>query len=163
MQLQFTAAQAAVTGGSASKVFLQSSFGACDAPASPSASRASNPSGVIVDAAGNLFIDDCNYNRVLMFKKGATTSGNGQSAAVVLGQPDFTSGGSGTAANQFRCPYGGTYDLTSGTLYVTETFGARFDGFLIGEGSSDDDDDDGTSGAAQLSSVVFTSIRELVF
>jgi len=48
---------------------------------------------------------------------------NGQSAVRVLGQPDFVTGGSGTAADLFR--WAGGIDVADGTLWVDDVDNAR--------------------------------------
>ena len=59
------------------------------------------PGGIDHDMAGNLFVADGFNNRVLEFQQPITT---GESASLVIGQPDFTSNTAGTAINQLRNP-----------------------------------------------------------
>lgn len=56
------------------------------------------PFGVYVSADGKLFVCETFNRRVLIFNTIPTS--NGVSADVVVGQPNFTSNGSGSAANQ---------------------------------------------------------------
>ena len=86
----------------------------------------SNPSGVAVDSAGNLYIADTGNNRVLGYRA-ATQAVSGASADLVIGQPtnDFSAnqpqnpanGGKSTGLNG---PTGIAVDAT-GNLYVADT------------------------------------------
>jgi hypothetical protein len=61
------------------------------------------PSAVWFDGT-RLFVADSGFNRVLIWNGFPST--NGQPADVVLGQPDFTSGGSGLSPTAFNSPRG---------------------------------------------------------
>lgn len=74
-------------------------------------------SGVAVDPSGNLWAVDAANNRVLKF---AAPLSNGMAATVVIGQPDFTSSGSGTTASTMRSVYDVAFD-SSGNLYIAES------------------------------------------
>lgn len=66
-------------------------IGQADFESSESATTRSglySPSSVAVDASGNVWVSDFNNNRVLKFAKPVS---NGEQAALVLGQADFTS------------------------------------------------------------------------
>jgi len=84
-----------------------------------SASGLSNPSGVAMDAAGNVYVADQLNNRVLVYFDLLNTD---TVADVVLGQPDFTSNtinnGGLSASSLFR-PYGIAVD-TADNVYVAE-------------------------------------------
>src|SRR5438270_9015638 len=64
----------------------------------------------------NLFVPDSANNRVLIYKG---PFANGQSAAAVLGQSDFTSSATGTTASTMSHPAGVGHD-PSGNLYVAD-------------------------------------------
>jgi streptogramin lyase len=77
------------------------------------------PQGICVDGSGNLYVADRNNSRVLKYTAPST---NGQTAAVVVGQTNFT-------ANSFACtqvgmcePFGVTVD-PSGSLWVADASG----------------------------------------
>ncbi len=57
--------------------------------------RLNQPWGVTIDSRRRLLVADQNNNRVLVWND-HTTATNGQNADAVIGQPDFTSNGSGT-------------------------------------------------------------------
>jgi len=74
------------------------------------------PADVAFDQGGNIWVADQGANRVLEYKPPFTT---GQSAALVIGEPDFTSSSCVTAQNRLCSPYGLTFDK-SGNLWVLD-------------------------------------------
>jgi uncharacterized protein (TIGR03437 family) len=80
--------------------------------------RLYRPSGIAFTPDGNLLVSDLAQNRVLLFR--APFLAAGQSADLVLGQPDGASntGGNGTA--QLSLPLGVSSD-SSGLVYVADT------------------------------------------
>jgi len=78
------------------------------------------PSGVIVSGT-TVWISDQYNHRVLRFDNPTT---NGTAASAVLGQSDYTSNTSGSAANKFNSPYDVTIDA-SGRLYVSDQSNGR--------------------------------------
>ncbi len=60
--------------------------------------------GTAIDSAGNLWVADNQNNRVLRFPYDPKTGVAGQTADLVLGQPDFTSWMSGSGLNQMWAP-----------------------------------------------------------
>lgn len=76
------------------------------------------PTGVHVDAAGNLWVADFNGNRVIMFANAAGLS-DGAPATLVLGQPDFDTAIAGTSDVKMNGPTAVAVD-TAGRLYVAE-------------------------------------------
>jgi sugar lactone lactonase YvrE len=117
--LRFSSAAAAVSGTAAEAVLGQPDF--TSNGYSTTQSGMNSPSGVAVDASGNLYVSDLYNNRVLRFNHAATDT-NGQNADAVLGQPDFTSS---TAASSpptqsgMYYPFGLVVDA-SGNLYVAD-------------------------------------------
>jgi sugar lactone lactonase YvrE len=89
-------------GGPATLVLGQTNF--TDNSPGTTASTMSYPDGVYGDAAGNLYVSEAGNNRVLVFQNAASLP-NGAAATYVLGQPDFTSNGSGDGADQLDYPY----------------------------------------------------------
>lgn len=77
-------------------------------------------SGVTIDLTGNLWVADGGNNRVLRFSK---SGGNiSQNADLVLGQPNFTTGGDysyGDSLNQFASPSSIGVD-SLGNIYVAD-------------------------------------------
>ncbi len=91
-----------------------------------SASVLNHPTGLALDAQGNLFVVDQGANRLLRFDAPLT---NGQAASLVLGQGDFTSGspnGGAPAVNAagFSSPNGLALDR-QGNLFVSDQFNHR--------------------------------------
>jgi Tol biopolymer transport system component/sugar lactone lactonase YvrE len=86
----------------------------------PDATTLSAPDGLALDANGNLYVADTSNNRVLGYLAPRATD---RTADVVLGQPNFTTGGSfyttGSRANTFALPYGIALD-NQGALYVAD-------------------------------------------
>lgn len=80
------------------------------------ASSLDSPLGLSFDSKGNLWTGDYTNNRVLEFQAPFTT---GMSATLVLGQSDFTSSGSATAAGGLSEPYDVSFD-SKGNLYVAD-------------------------------------------
>lgn len=79
------------------------------------------PVSVAFDTAGNLWVADANDNRVLGFKPPFS---NGMAAAVVLGQPDFTTNTGGTTASTMSEPNSVAADA-SGNIYVSDASNNR--------------------------------------
>jgi sugar lactone lactonase YvrE len=113
-------------GGSANMVFGQGrSFtsNTANKGGEPSANNLNSPSGVAVDANGNLYVADRSNNRVLEYTTPLT---NGATANLVFGQGgSFTShtannGGSPSSANSLYLPVGVAVDA-SGDLYVADS------------------------------------------
>ena len=71
----------------AANVFGQASFKTRVLPPTPTASSLQGPTGVAVDAAGDLYVAVPADNRVLVFPAGSVT---GAAATGVIGQPGFT-------------------------------------------------------------------------
>jgi len=98
---------------------------------SSSASTLCLPFGVVVDAAGNVYVADGN-NRVLEYHTPLTTD---TVADVVLGQPNFTlntANNGGVSASSLYGPHGVAVD-TAGNIYVADLYNNRvlvYDGFL---------------------------------
>jgi len=79
---------ASVTSAStATTVFGQAAFTTRVVPATPTASSLQGPTGVAVNAAGDVYVAVPADNRVLMFPPGAAS---GAAATEVIGQPDFS-------------------------------------------------------------------------
>jgi len=108
-----------INGMSASLVIGQSDF-TSDTQAT-TASGLNYPTELAFDAAGNLWLVDQGNNRVLEYKAPLST---GESASVVIGQPDFTSFAPATTATGMSSPYGITFD-GSGNLWVSDNRNLR--------------------------------------
>ena len=79
--------------------------------------------GLTVDSSGRLWVSDLEYMRVLRFDNAAAKP-NGADADGVLGQPDFTSGGTNLSQNGVNHPDGLAVD-TDGRLYVADVYNGR--------------------------------------
>ena len=78
------------------------------------------PLGLAYDGAGSrLFVADGNNRRVLVFDVSAIA--DGEDAAHVLGQPDFTSNAQATTRAGMRSPYGLAYDAAGSRLFAAES------------------------------------------
>jgi YVTN family beta-propeller protein len=77
----------------------------------------SNPFGITIDPAGNLYIADTNNQRIRMID----TSGN---VTVIAGKEHSFAEGNGTNAS-FKNPYGITRDNNTGILYIADTENQR--------------------------------------
>jgi uncharacterized protein (TIGR03437 family) len=79
-----------------------------------------NPEGMAVDAAGNLYVIDSGNNRILRFPKPFSQTGN-VFPDIVIGQPDFTTG----TANQGGLSASSlSFSLDSSLLTASLTFDA---------------------------------------
>lgn len=86
---------------------------------SVSSSTVSTPSGITFDKNGSLWVADSGNYRILRFDKPFS---NNQTASLVLGHEDFTTGGEGISSNasSFRDPYGLTFDF-QGNLWMSDS------------------------------------------
>jgi sugar lactone lactonase YvrE len=96
------------------------------AAGAPTANSLSTPSGLVVDANGNLYVSDNGNNRVLFYQAPIVS---GQSAIRVFGQTSFTSGmanagGATPLANTLNFPLGLALD-SKGNLYVADFGNSR--------------------------------------
>jgi uncharacterized protein (TIGR03437 family) len=77
------------------------------------------PSGLAMLTNGSLAVSDIVHNRVLIFRPVGDFASY-QAASVVLGEPDFSSSGAGSAINQLRSPRHIAGD-SSDRLYIADT------------------------------------------
>jgi sugar lactone lactonase YvrE len=108
-------------GMAATKVFGQADFERVTVPTTPTANNLYEPSGLALDAAGNLYVADSGYNRVLIFRDAV----NGDTTAdVVIGQggsfTTATENNGGISASSLFFPLRLAVDNT-GNLYVSDT------------------------------------------
>jgi DNA-binding beta-propeller fold protein YncE len=84
----------------------------------------SGPVGFAFDGGSNrLFVSDNGRNRVIIFDVASIT--DGEDAVNVLGQVNFTSGGSATTINGMKNPQGVVYDVAQSRLFVSDTTNHR--------------------------------------
>lgn len=103
------------TGMAATGVIGQADF--TSGGSGTSATTLKGPNGVAVDpTSGKLFVVDRSNNRVLRYAS-VTSISTGAAAEAVFGQTDFTSAGSGTAANKFNAPIGIAFD-NAGSMWI---------------------------------------------
>jgi sugar lactone lactonase YvrE len=116
--LKFNNAWTAANGVAANTVLGQPGFTTANAGLSETAME--HPTGVSVDAAGNLWVSDLSNQRVLRFASAASKL-NGAAADGVLGQSGFyskTGNRDGIAANGLMHPYG--LHASGMTLWVAD-------------------------------------------
>jgi hypothetical protein len=77
---------------------------------------------------GALYTSDWNFSRILIFDNAAGKA-NGANADHVLGQPNFTTTGSGTTSTTFIAPLGIGGNLAQGYLMVADNHNNRVVGF----------------------------------
>ena len=80
------------------------------------ASTLSAPTNATVDSSGNLWVTDFGNSRILEY---TAPFSNGMSASVVIGQANFTDGGTSATASTMNSPAGSTFD-SSGHLWVSD-------------------------------------------
>ncbi len=107
------------TGEAASLVLGQSTFGGNASGAS--AVNLSSPTGLAMDAGGDLWVADWANQRVLEFVPPFRT---GMAASLVLGQPNFTAHAAGHNASTFDDPVGLAFD-PAGDLWVADRGNSR--------------------------------------
>jgi len=79
------------------------------------------PQGLAFDSSGDLWVVDTNNNRILEYPAPVST---GEAATVVIGQTNFTSGGSGTTATALNQPESIAFD-SAGNLWVADALNDR--------------------------------------
>jgi sugar lactone lactonase YvrE len=103
-------------GAAADGVLGQATF--TTSPSGTTATTMNYPTGLALDANGNLFVSDMNNSRVLRFDNAAAKS-DGGAADGVLGAADFTTAGSGlVTASTFSSAYGLSI-ASDGKLYLS--------------------------------------------
>jgi len=117
--LRFASAAAFSSGAAAEAVIGQTDFTTGSAT-SASSSTLSGPTGITLDSAGNLWVADTTYNRVLCFPSAVTVTSGTATASLVLGQPDFTTTTAGVNQYTMTGPRSVAVDDT-GTLYVLDS------------------------------------------
>ena len=106
-------------GMNAQLVIGQSGFTSSGSATSPTG--LSGPQFINFDQSGNLWVADYENNRVLEYEPPFTTN---ESARVVIGQTDFTSGGSGTTQSTLASPFSAAFD-PDGDLWVADSVNNR--------------------------------------
>jgi len=82
------------------------------------------PGGIAYDNTSHkLYVSSYSNNRVVVYDLNVIT--NGENAVNVLGQANFTSGGSATTQNGLYNPYGMAVDSANGILYVIDSSNNR--------------------------------------
>jgi len=107
----------------ASLVLGQADFvsGSPNRGGSTAASTLAEPVGTVAWDGTHLFLCDTAIDRVLAFDPFPAT--NGESASLVLGQPDFASGGQGLSSTRYYQPSGVV--AAGGSLFVADTVNSR--------------------------------------
>ena len=86
------------------------------------ASKLFGPYNISIDGSGNLWVSDVGNHRILKFND-VNNKTNGANADLVLGQPDFTSGSSGTSQSTMNYPYGLFASVS--TVWVADCYNSR--------------------------------------
>ena len=122
--LEFTCTTTGCTNGNnATLVLGQPDFTTTGSPVSQAA--LGGPEGLGFDSQGNLWVADRGFNRVLEYTCTATSSCvNGNTAALVLGQPDFTTDTATTSQTGLRAPVGVAFD-SQGDLWIADDGNSR--------------------------------------
>src|SRR5574337_1318629 len=94
--------------------------------------------GLAFDSSGNLWVVDGINSRILMYPKG-TGFINGESATLVLGQPNFATFMPDTSATGLRYPIGLAFD-SSGNLWVSDSGNSRILMYPKGAGFTNGED-----------------------
>ena len=116
-----------------------------------------HPEGVVVDAAGDLYVVDTRNSRVVRYG-GAATAVTGVAADGVLGQPGFTTSTAGAGAGQMSEPRG--LAIQGNYLAVADTKNHRvqvFRGYSGLPSGSGQDFNYGETGIAGTTAVRFSS------
>lgn len=87
------------------------------------AAKMNAPAALYGDKNGRIWVADRANNRILRFDSTAAKA-NGSAANGVLGQPDFTTGTSGTTASTMNAPWGVTVD-GNGCVWVADRSNSR--------------------------------------
>jgi sugar lactone lactonase YvrE len=152
--LRFSSAEAVKNGGAAEAVFGQPDFTSVTSNnGGRSAQSLYYPMTCAIDAAGRLFVADHGNKRVLRFDNAATKPSFAL-ADGVLGQADFTSMVTGTAANRLGSSY--LYGIAlgpGGALYVSDGNNKRVLRFDNAASKANGAAADGVLGAADLTTV----------
>jgi DNA-binding beta-propeller fold protein YncE len=124
---------ASITNGqSAVNVLGQTLF--TTSAAASTASGFTHPDGLAFDATGNrLFVSDIDNNRILVFNVASIT--NGQSAAFVLGQTNFTANGATITQSSVTHAEDMSYDSTNNRLIVSDSTNNRLMIFDVSTGT----------------------------
>ncbi len=86
----------------------------------PSAIGLNQPSGVMVDGSGNLWVADTGNARVLRFPQPFAAGVTAQTPSIVIGQQDFTSANTDASSTGMQAPYGLVLLPNSGALVVSD-------------------------------------------
>ena len=85
-------------------------------PDKPTQSSLRGPTGLLIDATGNLYVADTGNGRVLRFPAPFAHQGQLEQADLVLGQTDFTSEINEPTATRMGAPYGLAWGGDKGLL-----------------------------------------------
>jgi uncharacterized protein (TIGR03437 family) len=118
--LRFPAPFAQTGQPQADLVLGQPSFTSPSLTSDPTASTLASPYGLAMSVSGLLLVSDQVQNRVLVFQPVNGVFTSGQSAAWLVGQPNFSDAASGSGLNAMNSPRHVAVD-SSDRLYVVDT------------------------------------------
>lgn len=116
--LRFDAAGTLANGSPANGVLGQTDF--VTNTTGPAPAKIGNPSALVIDRKGTLYLSDNDNHRVVYHRSPATKS-NGATPDGVIGQPDLSTVTSGATAQKMKRPYGGLDFDAAGNLWIIDS------------------------------------------
>jgi len=152
--LRFASAAAMACGAPAEAVFGQPDFESEDGAAT--AEGLGYPNGITIDSAGNLWVADGGFHRVLRYG-GASTKPSGSAADQVLGQANFTDNDANRDGTVDDDTMSSPFDVAvepDGTVWVADSGNHRVLRFNNAIGKGDGGAADGVLGQVNLATAV---------
>ena len=106
------------------RVYGQPNFASSVGPRAVSAQTLTQPSGVAVDPAFNLYVADSGANRVVIFANTRDSAATSNAATIVIGSDRFDATVSGAARNRLNGPSDVALD-SIGRIYVADSANSR--------------------------------------
>ncbi len=106
------------------RVYGQPNFASAVGPRAVSAQTLTQPSGIAVDPAFNLYVSDSGANRIVIFANTRDSAAMSNAASIVIGSDRFDSSISGAARNRLNGPSDVGLDSV-GRIYVADTGNSR--------------------------------------
>jgi len=116
--LRFDAAGTLANGSPANGVLGQTDF--VTNTTGPAPAKIGNPSALVIDRKGTLYLSD-NDNHRVVYHRSPATKPNGATPDGVIGQPDLSTVTSGATAQKMKRPYGGLDFDAAGNLWIIDS------------------------------------------